>query len=111
LSVLIAGMGPVFAGENGSPVYGESRYGEPIHPGFVPHSDAAKTGVTMPRSAGMSQRLETDPAEWADHHTGEGGKSAEYWQAAGTGSLPGTDKRSALPDFDKDPRWKESGGE
>jgi len=73
LSVLIAGTGSVFAGENETPAFGVSQYG-------------------------ISE--------------GDGGVSAEYWQAVETGSLPGNEKDSRLLDTGVDPaRWAESQGE
>lgn len=103
LSILIAGTGSVFAGENETPVYGESQYGVSFDGGFIPHSQPSRHGVTI-----QNQRLDRNQAEWADHHEGDSGKSAEYWQAVGTGSLPGPEQESRLVNTGVDPaRWAE----
>lgn len=75
LSILIAGMGTVFAGEN-----------DPQEVGTTWQSEAAMEIGTLPGA-------EVEKPE------------------VGAISILGPGVGSDLPDFDKDPRWKESGGE
>ncbi|HSL98799.1 MAG TPA: hypothetical protein VK944_01560 [Candidatus Limnocylindria bacterium] len=88
LSVLIAGVGSVFAGET------------PVESRFPAHTDPAKHGVTMP---GAASDIEITERFWSQS---EAGVTAEYWGPVETGTLPGTDERSGLQDTGVDPsRW------
>lgn len=72
----------------------------------------SQAGGVMHQSSGDERlTVESISQDFSLAEFGEGGAPREYWEALGTGSISISGMSSDLPDFDKDPRWKESGGE